>query len=293
LRDRSVRPQLSTALGRPIPDDFGTITIFEKQQLSTVPASPRTVAVMPLRFVGPDSTLQPLERGFAELITIDLSRSHLLTVVERARIQALLDELSLQQSGQTDANTNVRAGKIIQAGRIVSGQIAQVARGLRVDAAILNTQTSSVTGGAAVTEGEAGAGTGGSTAPPGRLLAAPLPKWQVVAGRRTRTDWHHTRVVVKEDESRSPHPPFPRRFSGNHRQKGRTRSDALGPFAEPPISGIVAGYRCSSGDRAGSSGRARPVLSLALEPGSLSSVDRDAARGIRLPDVAVYHDGAP
>src|SRR4029077_3024324 len=90
-----------------------------------------------------------LERGFAELITIDLSRSHLLTVVERARIQALLDELSLQQSGQTDASTNVRAGKIIQAGRIVNGQVAQSARGLRVDAAILNTQTSSVTGGAA------------------------------------------------------------------------------------------------------------------------------------------------
>jgi len=123
--------------------------VAREQQLSTQQGSARTVAVMPLRFTGTDTTLQPLERGMAELITIDLSRSHLLTVVERARIQALLDEIQLQQSGQTDASTNVRAGKIIQAGRIVNGQIVQTGPRLRVDAAIVNTQTSNVAGGAA------------------------------------------------------------------------------------------------------------------------------------------------
>jgi TolB-like protein len=122
--------------------------VAREQQISAQPASPRTVAVMPLRFVGADSSLKPLERGLAELITIDLARSSQLTVVERARLQALLDEIGLQQSGQTDATTNVRAGKIIQAGRIVSGQIVQDQQRLRVDAAIVNTQTSGVQGGA-------------------------------------------------------------------------------------------------------------------------------------------------
>ena len=123
--------------------------VSREQQLSAQPVSARTVAVMPLRFTGTDTTLQPLERGLAELITIDLSRSHLLQVVERARLQALLDEIALQQSGQTDASTNVRAGKIIQAGRIVNGQIMQTGPRLRVDAAIVNTQTSALAGGAA------------------------------------------------------------------------------------------------------------------------------------------------
>jgi len=36
LTPAQARAKLSTALGRPIPDDFGTITIFEKSQLSTV-----------------------------------------------------------------------------------------------------------------------------------------------------------------------------------------------------------------------------------------------------------------
>ena len=123
--------------------------VAQEQRLATQQGSPRTVAVMPLRFVGADSSLKPLERGLAELITIDLARSSQLTVVERARIQALLDELALQTSGATDSATNVRAGKIIQAGRIVSGQILQNEQRLRVDAAILNTQTAGLAGGAA------------------------------------------------------------------------------------------------------------------------------------------------
>ncbi|HEX7939376.1 MAG TPA: CsgG/HfaB family protein, partial [Gemmatimonadaceae bacterium] len=109
---------------------------------------PTTVAVMPLHFVGPDTTLQPLERGLAELITTDLSKSDQLVVVERARLMALLNEINLQQSGATDSTTNVRAGKLIQAGRIVSGQILQSPDRLRVDAAIVNTTTSLVSGGA-------------------------------------------------------------------------------------------------------------------------------------------------
>jgi TolB-like protein/cytochrome c-type biogenesis protein CcmH/NrfG len=122
--------------------------VAQEQRLSTQPGNAKTVAVMPLRFSGSDTTLRPLERGLAELIIIDLSRSHELTVVERSRIQALLDEIKLQQSGATDTATNVRAGKIIQAGRIVSGGIVQTADRLRVDAAIVNTQTSALAGGA-------------------------------------------------------------------------------------------------------------------------------------------------
>ena len=123
--------------------------VAQEQQLATQAGNEKVVAVMPLRFVGPDTTLQPLERGLAELITIDLSRSSQLTVVERARLQALLDEIKLQRTGATDSTTNVRAGKIIQAGRIVSGQILQDGQRLRVDAAIVNTQTAAVSGGAA------------------------------------------------------------------------------------------------------------------------------------------------
>ncbi|HEX7978499.1 MAG TPA: CsgG/HfaB family protein [Gemmatimonadaceae bacterium] len=128
--------------------------IRQERALGAVAGSPNTVAVLPLRFSGSDSSLRPLERGFAELLTTDLSRSSKLTVVERARIQTLLDELALQQSGRTDASTNVRAGRLLRAGRVVQGSILQVGGSqLRVDAAVLDVPTTEVRG---TTHGEDG-----------------------------------------------------------------------------------------------------------------------------------------
>ena len=150
-RTSKVRRQLEArlaAITRQELEAAAKSAVAAEQQLSTQAASATTVAVMPLRFTGSDTSLQPLERGLAELITIDLSRSSKLTVVERARLQALLDEIKLQRSGATDTTTNVRAGKIIQAGSIVNGSIMQDGDRLRVDAAIVNTQTSQASGGA-------------------------------------------------------------------------------------------------------------------------------------------------
>jgi tetratricopeptide (TPR) repeat protein len=126
--------------------------VAQEQQLSTQMGQATAIAVMPLSFTGPDSNLVPLERGFAELLTIDLARSSRITVVERARIQALRDELALQSSGATDSSTNVRTGKIIQAGRIVTGSIAQQGDRLRVQAGIMNTQTTERAGDGSVSE---------------------------------------------------------------------------------------------------------------------------------------------
>jgi TolB-like protein len=121
--------------------------IAQERALGSVAGSPTTVAVLPLRFSGSDSSLRPLERGFAELLATDLSRSSKLTVVERARIQALLDELALQRSGQTDSSTNVRAGRLLRAGRVVQGSILQVGGSdLHVAAAVLDVPTAEVRG---------------------------------------------------------------------------------------------------------------------------------------------------
>jgi tetratricopeptide (TPR) repeat protein len=121
--------------------------VAQEQALASGDGSPTTVAVLPLRFSGSDSSLRPLERGLAELLTTDLARSSQLTVLERARIQAVLDELVLQQSGQTDSATNVRAGRLLRAGRIVQGSILQLDESqLRVDAAVVDVPTTQVRG---------------------------------------------------------------------------------------------------------------------------------------------------
>ncbi len=149
-RTNRVRSQLQSrlaALARKELEADAKLAVQQEAALGAQPGSPRTVAVMPLRFNGVDSSLKPLERGFADLLTTDLSRSSQLTLVERARLQAVLDEMRLQKSGATDAETNVRAGRLMRAGRVVQGSLLQLDPSrLRVDAAVVNVPTTQVQG---------------------------------------------------------------------------------------------------------------------------------------------------
>ncbi len=99
--------------------------VSRENELSRVPGPANTIAVPPLKFTGSDTNLVPLERGIAELLITDLARSSQLTVLERERMQSLLDEVARGQSDRVDETTKVRAGKILQAGRIVQGGILQ------------------------------------------------------------------------------------------------------------------------------------------------------------------------
>ncbi|MFL5619920.1 MAG: tetratricopeptide repeat protein [Gemmatimonadaceae bacterium] len=149
-RTSRVRMQLKShlaALTRRELADEAKRTVEEERALGAVAGEPATVAVLPLRYTGSDSSLRPLERGLAELLTTDLARSKQLTLLERARIQAVLDELALQHSGQTDAATNVRVGRLLRAGRLVQGSIFQLdSAQLRVDAAVVDVRTTQVSG---------------------------------------------------------------------------------------------------------------------------------------------------
>jgi len=155
-RTSRVRLQLQSrlaALARRELEAEARSAVQRESSLGAVAGPPTTVAVMPLRFTGADSSLRPLERGVAELLTTDLARSSKLTVVERSRIQALLDELARQRGGQTDEATNVRAGKLLRAGRLVQGSILQIGGSqLRLDAAVVDVPTTQISGAAASTD---------------------------------------------------------------------------------------------------------------------------------------------
>lgn len=155
-RTQRVRSQLEArlaAMQRRELQDAAKAAVQREATISLTPGAKTTVAVMPFSFTGPDSTLKPLERGFAELVTTDLSRVKALTVVDRSRLQAILDEIKLQQTASMDSTTMVRAGKLIQAGTLVQGSILQTGDRLRADAALVSVATSQV--GAAPTDEEA------------------------------------------------------------------------------------------------------------------------------------------
>jgi TolB-like protein len=123
-------------------------TVAQESSVGNTPGSPRTLAVLPLSFSGTDTTLTSLGRGLADLMISDLSRSSQLTVVERDRMDALLDEIRLSAKGDAiDAATAVRSGQLTRAGRVVRGSITQLqGQSLRADAAVLDVSTAQAGG---------------------------------------------------------------------------------------------------------------------------------------------------
>ena len=96
------------------------LALARESTLTALPPEPSTIAVLPVTIAG-DSTLQPLSRGLAELLTSDLALVRSLRLLERVQIGALLDELKLGQSERADAGTAARVGRLLRAERMVQG----------------------------------------------------------------------------------------------------------------------------------------------------------------------------
>lgn len=121
--------------------------VAAESQLGGAPGDPTTIAVPPFRVAAADTTLQPLGRGLADLLITDLALAPRLTVVERERMQALVDEIGRSSGGRVDQETALRAGRMLQAGRIVQGGVTQpTAQTLQLDAAVVDVRTAAAVG---------------------------------------------------------------------------------------------------------------------------------------------------
>ena len=94
----------------------------EAELTGATPAA-RTVAVFPFVYAGTDGSLAPLSRALADMVTTDLSQTDRLSVLERAQVQALIDEMALTESGLVDETTAARAGHLLAAGTVVQGRV--------------------------------------------------------------------------------------------------------------------------------------------------------------------------
>ena len=119
-------------------------SLTREAELSRTPPDPNTVAVFPFRYTGQDSSLRPLERGLAALVVSDLSHVRSMRLVERERLQALLDEMQLTASGRVDPISGARSGHLVGAGQVVQGQFQDLPGGVRLDAAMVRASDAQV-----------------------------------------------------------------------------------------------------------------------------------------------------
>jgi tetratricopeptide (TPR) repeat protein len=120
--------------------------IAQEASLSGQAPTPNAVAVFPFRYLGTNAELQPLGRGLTHLMITDLGKLNRLTLLERERVQALVDELALTESGRVDPATGARSGRLLRAARVVQGSVQDVPgkTDLRLDAAVVDASNAAV-----------------------------------------------------------------------------------------------------------------------------------------------------
>ena len=108
-------------------------------------ASPHpTVAVLYFDYEGKNPDLEPLRKGLAQMLTTDVAEVEVVRVVERARIEEILAELSLTSSARFDRSNAARLGKLLGAKLLVLGSFFELAGSIRIDARVVEVETGRV-----------------------------------------------------------------------------------------------------------------------------------------------------
>lgn len=119
----------------------------KEEAVAVIDQVPKTMAVLPFEnnsVTDPDR-YAPLSKGLSAMLITDLKNSSSsLQLIEREKIQALLKEIALGQSGSVDQSTAVKAGKILGAQSIVFGSFMVLGNQVRMDVRIIKVETSEV-----------------------------------------------------------------------------------------------------------------------------------------------------
>jgi TolB-like protein len=85
----------------------------------------QTVAVTPFRNLG-DARFDSLGKGMASMLITDLSQVPALQVIERVKLQVLMDEMALGASGLVDPRSATRMGRLLKASHLTTGSLADL-----------------------------------------------------------------------------------------------------------------------------------------------------------------------
>lgn len=87
----------------------------------------------------------PLSKGMAEMLITELAQNSGVRVVERDRLQSLIEEQNLQNSDRVDKETAVKLGKTLGARHMLMGTfVIDPKKNMRIDVRAVNTETSAI-----------------------------------------------------------------------------------------------------------------------------------------------------
>ncbi len=106
------------------------------------------IAVLPFDYGGSygkeKEDFDALKVGLQQMLLTELAQNDSLRIVERTKLRDLMQEQDLGSSGRVDAETAARIGKLVGARYVVTGSFTDLFGEVRMDARIVDGETSEV-----------------------------------------------------------------------------------------------------------------------------------------------------
>ncbi|CAN5670202.1 hypothetical protein BH23GEM7_BH23GEM7_12050 [soil metagenome] len=130
-----------------------SLQLYPTAAIQALPPPPprKTVAVLSFDNNSGDSQYDPLGKGLAAMMISDLSSVESIQLVERERLQDLINEQNLQQSRYFDSATAVQVGRVAGAEYVVTGAVMALQPQVRIDTRVIRVATAEIVKTAQVT----------------------------------------------------------------------------------------------------------------------------------------------
>lgn len=121
------------------------VAIENEQKIQTDTITSNSIAVVNFDGSKLDPDYTPIAVGLAEFTSADLAKVKSLNVIERLKIDVILDELKLSESGYIESSSAPRVGRLLGTGKIITGSILGIGEeNFRLDGMIINTVDSTL-----------------------------------------------------------------------------------------------------------------------------------------------------
>jgi|WetSurMetagenome_2_1015567.scaffolds.fasta_scaffold05696_2 tetratricopeptide (TPR) repeat protein len=143
---RLIRDRLGVLIDRQLADDARR-AVRGEDTLSVRSLPENSIAVINFNGAYLPPEFQPMALGMAEFVAMDLSKISELKVLERVKINVILDELKLGESSYTDSRQAPRMGRLLGSRKIVLGTVTGAGEsGFRIDGRLVDTADGKASG---------------------------------------------------------------------------------------------------------------------------------------------------
>lgn len=120
-KDKGVNKHLTLLVAKQLEEEIAA-ALQQENQFSSLKPEPDSVAVSALASKGAmDPRFEAISKGLTAMIISDLSKVPSLKVLERMRVQKLMDEINLGNNSLVGKATAARAGKMLRAEKLITG----------------------------------------------------------------------------------------------------------------------------------------------------------------------------